>query len=154
MTRLHPPRHRQHKGHGGHSAHEGGDDERYRTGEHPAIEENHHGQGHGQLGSAGNAHDEGPGDGVCKEGLQQVARRAEGRTQQRRHHRARQTQLQNDVHGKRVLPLAQKCRQHCARRKGHTAPEQVQRKQHSQRRRKGKIGDSKASGTGHRHSFR
>ena len=150
---LHPPGHRQHKGHGRHGTRKGSRDHGGRAGQHPAVQKHHHGQGHRQLCAAGNAHDKGPGNGVCKKGLQKVSRCTEGCPQQRRHDRAGQAQLQDDVPRKRIAALAQQRRQHRTRCKGYAAPEQVQRKKHSHGCRKGNIGGCKASGTGHRLSF-
>ena len=55
-------------------------------------------------------------------GLQKVSRCAEGRPQQRRHDRAGQAQLQDDVPRKRIAALAQQRRQHRTRCKGIRCP--------------------------------
>ena len=137
---LHPPGHSQHKGHRRHGTRKGGYDERRRAGEAPLIEEHHHSEGHGQLGTAGNAHDKRARNGVGKKGLEQIACCRERRTQQDHHDRPGEPQLQDDAHGERVLPFAQQGRQHGLRGQRNAAPQQIHAKQHQKPRREGEVG--------------
>ena len=112
----------------------------------PWFKKYHHRQRNHQLGPTGNAHDKRPRNGVGKKGLQQVARCRERRPQQHHHNGARQAQLQQDIGGQFILPAAQQRLHHAARRNCHAAPEQVERKQPQQRRRKGYICNCQALG--------
>lgn len=127
----------------------GGDDERRRAGEAPLIQEHHHGEGHGQLGTAGNAHDKRARNGVGKKGLEQIACCRERRPQQDHHDRPGEPQLQDDAHGERVLPFAQQGRQHGPRGQRNAAPQQIHAKQHQKPRREGEVGSCEAFGGGH-----
>ena len=147
---LHPTGHRQHKGHGGHSPRKCGQDQGEGAGEQAVVQEHHHHQCYGQLGSAGNAHDKRPGDGVGKKGLQQIACRRECRAQQHHHHGPGQAQLGDDAHRQCVLPAAGQGRQHGTGGQGNTAPEQVGGKQNHQRQRQQEIRKQIAFFAGHK----
>ncbi len=109
---LHAARHGQHKQHGSHGSGKGSQNQGEGVGEQAAVQKHHHRQRHGQLGPAGNAHDERPGNGVGKKRLQQIPGHRERRPQQHDHDGARQAQLQQDVGGQYILPAAQQGLRH------------------------------------------
>ena len=136
---LHPAGSGQHKGHSRHSARKGRQNEHGRAGQQTVVQKQHHHQRHRQLSPAGNAHHERAGNGVCKKGLQQVARRRERCAQQCGHHRAGQAQLGNDAHAQHVLPASGQSGKHGLRGKRNAAPEQAHGKQHRQQQGKAAV---------------
>ena len=74
----HPPGDQQHEGHGQHGPHEGGGDHAPGAHDPATAQKADHHQGHRHLRPGGNSQDEGPGDGVGEEGLEQEAGHRQG----------------------------------------------------------------------------
>ena len=147
---LHPPGHRQHEKHRQHCPDEGREDQGGGAHQQALIQKQHHGQSHRQLGAAGNAHDEGPCDGVREKGLEQVARRAEGSPQKHRHQGPGQPELQKDAVREPLLLPGQHA-ENLRRRQSHTAPEQIHDEKQQQSHGHQKICNCQSFSAAHKH---
>ena len=94
---LHPAGEQENEPHGEHGAGEGCGDQGHGPDHYPPAEQEHHHQGHRQLGPRGDPQHEGPGDGVGEKGLEQEAGHAQRPAQDGRGQHAGQADAPDDA---------------------------------------------------------